>query len=609
MSGQTQDQQFVPNIELDFFNIYKLARFDQDTHNFGGFLPVTIQNASWYNNITEPTLNVKLVLPWNSAEGSSITDTVSVSYGAKSGGTVERLFRTYGATEISKIAASLGLDDIGDWFAKTMTTEYDPSSLSKNLDVQFILPLINPEKAIAEDSVKFTDTVMSALGVLQGLVYPRKYGFSYPYLLGVSIGEVYTNFKAFLRDVSIKFDGPMIDIGGKMFPQIITGTLRFINVFFYAWGDKDGSFLESMDLYKNPRVLFGEKTLGTEATNIKNNVSEYTAASNLFSLSSTSTVEGFFGKQIESIVNDSPFDSQIDESLRDTLNEIIKEPGALPSWYPSQSENFSVDYYNDVDSFLGYNNSWTDEAFQLEKFDKLNLNHLNISDSLTELNMNLFKALRSVDSIYQYKFMFEVIDPDDIRSIGRVINIFSPLGNILYQIYDAQGIIAGITKRVNGIINVGRATEIHQNPSSYSTTVSSIDVEDSSALEDFSNIIGANLLSSYHTFNALNRLNLANNVNPENLEDMAAYTAVCIGNNTMLQMEILNKHKDIFDCNDILEEKCEQLYNKKLVDSNTLNAVRKLNTNTKKIDYTYVNTMKDVLYDSLSSVYSTLVLE
>mgnify|MGYP002152694847 CR=1 FL=1 len=169
-------------------------------------------------------------------------------------------------------------------------------SLSKNLDVQFILPLINPEKAIAEDAVKFTDTVMSALGVLQGLVYPRKYGFSYPYLLGVSIGEVYTNFKAFLRDVSIKFDGPMIDIGGKMFPQIITGTLRFINVFFYAWGDKDGSFLESMDLYKNPRVLFGEKTLGTEATNIKNNVSEYTAASNLFSLSSTFTVEGFFGK-------------------------------------------------------------------------------------------------------------------------------------------------------------------------------------------------------------------------------------------------------------------------------------------------------------------------
>ena len=596
-------------IELNFFNIYKLAKFDQDNHNFGGFLPITIQNASWYNSteLNEPEgEDIKLVLPWNSSDGTSITDTVSVSYGPKNSG---RLARAYGSTILAALGEKINFEKLGDLVAKILTTEYDPNSLSKTLDIDFILPLINPQKAIANNAAKFTDTVMSSLGILQGLVYPRGYGYGYPYLLGVSVGDIYTNFKAFLRDVSIKFDGPMIDIGDKMFPQVITGTLRFINVFFYAWGDKDGSFLKEMDLYKNPRILFGEETLGTKAVNIKSAVSKYTATSSLFSPKTTSTAVGSFGKEIKATLSVSPFDFKFNESLRNRLNDVLKQPGDLPPWYPSQSENFDTNYYNTVDSFLGYNSKWTDEAFQLEKFDKLNLNHLNMSDSLSELNTNLYKVLKTVDSVYQYKYMFEAVDMDDIRSIGRVINIFSPLGNIFYQIYDAQEIISQIEDRVDGIVDVGKSTEISQNSSSYATKVANINVEDSSALEDFSNVVGANFLNSYHTSNALSRLNSANNVDPENLEDMAAYTTTCIGNNTMLQLEILDKHKEIFDCNDLLEEKCEQLYTKKLVDINTLNSIRKLNANTKKIDYVYVNTMKDILYNKLSNVHSRLALE
>ena len=58
------------------------------------------------------------------------------------------------------------------------------------------------------------------LGALQGLVYPRSFGFRYPPLLAVKLGGLYRGFKGFLREVSIRTSEEMLDLGDEMFPKM-----------------------------------------------------------------------------------------------------------------------------------------------------------------------------------------------------------------------------------------------------------------------------------------------------------------------------------------------------------------------------------------------------
>ena len=49
----------------------------------------------------------------------------------------------------------------------------------------------------------------------------------------------------------------MLDLGNEMFPMIIRGSLRFINVFMYSWSDTRNEIARSFVLSDNPQILFG----------------------------------------------------------------------------------------------------------------------------------------------------------------------------------------------------------------------------------------------------------------------------------------------------------------------------------------------------------------
>lgn len=238
--------------KYDFFSIYKLTKYSATSPQYGGFLPIYIQSTQAFagegNTLnsdadSENDPKIKFIVPWRSGE---ISDSVSVAFSRRGDNPIQQ----QGANLLSQFMSSFN-EEAGKW----ILARYDPSSLNMTLSFDFMLPLIS----LSAYPSNFVQDVREGLGALKGIVFPRSYGFSYPPLVKVTIGGLYKGFKGFINDVNIRTSEEVVDVNGEMFPLMISGTIRMINVFMYTWNKNNVNIenLGSFNINKDPSILFG----------------------------------------------------------------------------------------------------------------------------------------------------------------------------------------------------------------------------------------------------------------------------------------------------------------------------------------------------------------
>lgn len=291
----------------DFFALYGLPKYttnDSEAGTFLGYIPIEISTTKFSTNINSATgfadnvdetddsgLRVKIVLPWKPQE---LRDSVSVSFSkkTKTGNNIENIGRQF--------LASLSSNDIA---AQFLTTEYHPESLKKEIGLDFILPLTGNIKNV---NIDWVNEVRKKLGSLQGLVYPKGYLSLYPPILKVKVGNIYSGFKGYITSVELSFSEDVITLeDGSVFPLVINGTIRFINLFTYGWyaDNNEDSLTDEFNLSKNPALLFGVQTSDVYASTASMRTSPTINKSSSKAKKDSDAATGVKSPNISSVVN------------------------------------------------------------------------------------------------------------------------------------------------------------------------------------------------------------------------------------------------------------------------------------------------------------------
>ena len=186
---------------------------------------------------------------------NKISDQVSVSF--------KRRLENTAAAAAANILAGTFSDIIPDSISKILLYEYDTSSLRKEVNIPYIIPVTG-----IMGNVQAISSIRQGLNLLQGMVYPRKSGIAYPPHLALTIGGMYMRLKGFISSVSVEFDENVTTIGGVKFPLLITGSITFTCLQAFAW---DKMSLAGKDLFgeygdelilKGKALLFGLDNAG-----------------------------------------------------------------------------------------------------------------------------------------------------------------------------------------------------------------------------------------------------------------------------------------------------------------------------------------------------------
>lgn len=460
--------------KYDFFTIYGLNEYTPDNPTYGGFLPVKIKTTKLYSDETNSDADaakpdIEFNLPMAIGE---ISDGVSVSYSRRGDNTVGGQV----AQAASEWVAGLKIFDnssITENISQILLAKYDPGSLTKKLEFDFILPLTNTSSY----SANMIQNVRNAMGALQGMVYPRSFGFCYAPMVSVSIGGLYKNFKGFISDVSFRASAELINIGGEMFPVTITGSVKFINVFMYTWNEQFQNVIGSFNLKENPSLLFGFDSSST-AEVFGSGLSYGSAISN-----------SILSEEIKKINTDAKLNSIINNNMTSGLSEKTKENLRLAAL--DNTDLFNMTGETDLFNISAYtentniSNIISDPSISFAQFSEIGevLQHNNtiINDTLhsgTLFNVNLdslssiattFKNItditnRNLYSVDNYlRTMQTVLNTnalDDIRSVFRTakstVRDISRLSSSINNIANIGNILIGNTNRNLDMNNVSR---------------------------------------------------------------------------------------------------------------------------------------------------------
>jgi hypothetical protein len=319
----------VPSAQkYDFFDLYGLTVFNASNPNYYGFMPIEISMAESIDETTQhgngnvsvgdsALQGLSFKLPWLVGE---ISDSVSVS------------FTRRGANQAENILYNAVADMMQKWFNSDVLSEmimakYDPTSLTKKLDLEFILPIAlgSGQKLSKNASIA---NIRKALGALEGLVYPRGAGFGYPPLLKVSINGIHKGFKGYLTEVSIRESEEHVIYNGEMFPLVIKGSLKFVNLFMYSWSIGGHTLFGQLDLGKDPSILFGDP--------VDNGSPDFSTSTGIDNSSPAAATEN----PIPTSGNNSPFDASGMTSIGDATDlggEISNS-----EWYTTLETNGGI---------------------------------------------------------------------------------------------------------------------------------------------------------------------------------------------------------------------------------------------------------------------------
>ena len=589
MTNSMGDYSALENI--DFFQLYNLPKFNPANEfgigkelNYGGYVPIIIQNSAIYNydnTDIDNGIKIKIVLPWKVHE---ISDSVSVTYSRKGEGNTQ-WYEAFGA-----FISSIGYEEI----AKIAVSTYNAKDLNKSLDLDFILPLTNliSEGSNSSNLKDFPHEVRTKLGCLQGLVYPRYYGYLYPPLLKVTFGGLYRGFKGFLREVNIRSSEEMVDIGGQMFPLIITGSLKFTNVFLYTWSKNinfKSKFIEQFNLSKKPWILFGEdKSKPISVISIADKIKPKDSIN-------TNDIKEHVQKDIDKLVHRKTLKNlnKLDQTNINSLSAGMQK--FADNYIKMDMNKFDIDVINNIAD--GYNNIYSKiDSDQLELFNiKSNSPIINTINSIQE-------KISNIKDLSDYINILNNLDTsNNLNKILSFIKLIDSSGVVLDEKYDLvmnmYDTYIGILEKLDDInINVDFNKVSHY----YNNKDTIIDsIEEISNKQTAMETVYASTLRIEKLLDTINDINLYINSIPNNIIEMVPINSIATCSMILLQTELFNNIDDFATINTELYEKTYQLYLDKKLDYTTFNKIKDLYNISYNIDLNYINSLHDVLSNDL----------
>lgn len=578
------------SLNIDFFQTYDLIKYTANSPQYNGFLPIRIRSTPILDNKTadhDKNIEVDITLPWKVGE---ISDSVSVTY--------NRRGDALGTSTLLQYAGAL-LENAGmpHEFAKWAIAEYNPKDLTKTLDIEFILPLASSRTGAYD--LKFCKDVRTGLGALQGLVYPRAFGFQYPPFLKVDLGGIYKGFKAFLREVSLRFSEEMIDVGGEMFPQVITGNLRFINVFMYTWdsiGLDHFSVISNFSLSKQPEILFGADKLEGGSVSASANKTEKS------------------NKEVVSQKEGSAITKMIDRTKN--LNTTIINDANL------DTKSFSKNWINNDNPYSIL------QTFDKNSFDLLNQkqsNILNIIDNgqLDFLDINqigdksslihtIKNKMDSIGDIHSYaNVIFDLKNGGKLNTLGIISQIVKTsnrsLSNTIEDVRSILTIGSHILGHLEYGVDLSNAPYLFHKLQELIDYLDAMEIKKESKNKLYSGIF-ANNLKTESIYNNVNNINRTNNEISSFGDSLTPVSHLYTGFNQMLNYDIMSSGiVNIKESNKKIFEKASVLYNNKFLDKTALLKIENIMDDTDKIDVDSLASASYNLFDLLEETMRDLL--
>ncbi len=617
--------------KMDFFNLYGLPEYipsqDNRTDNYLGFMPIIIRNASFYgdevgerttidSNIGEE-FRINIKLPWLPSE---ISDSVSVSY-SRRGNVGTQLPEV-----LSRFLAKLNQD-----LANIALVEYNAQNLSKTLDLEFILPInrtlltmrgthytterseeeLSYERSpiagrFREENIEVKDfmkNVRAYLGALQGLVYPRAFGFLYPPLLSIKLGGLYRGFKGFLREVNIRTSEEMLDLGNEMFPMIIRGSLRFINVFMYSWSDTRNEIARAFVLSDNPQILFGmdykDEDLITTISGGENTPTDIPDIIDNLGISTIDVNEPNLVAIQRAYDRYRNFDYTAVNY--DNLNRVYQN-----------MKNFNIDQdFNllsfDPDFIQLINNNYNDIINNMNN-DQFNFLGIDNNNESLVLSRQIQNKIGSVQDISSYANLLINIKENDLygslTSLSRIIkSTDSELANSVRTIIDLYPPVANLLTTIDSGISLNNVAELYGN---ILRLIEILESPRSITKNNFNEAIYTDDLyieKSSYTLNEINK-NLNSDITQYN--DLAPLTTLYFSDLILLETEMLKRLDDLKYVNQLLYERSDDLKNAGLLTEGEVVKYKQVYDQAKKIDTNAANNINELLYLNLSELNEVL---
>ena len=609
--------------KMDFFNLYGIPEYkpsqDNSEDNYLGFMPIIIRNASFYGNeVGEKTsidfedgknFKIDIKLPWLPSE---ISDSVSVSYSRRGNTGVQW------PEAIAKFVANYLSGDL----ANIVLVEYNAQNLSKTLDLEFILPInrtfltaggthytidkLDNTRQFREENIEVKDfmkNVRAYLGALQGLVYPRAFGFLYPPLLSVKLGGLYRGFKGFLREVSIRTSEEMLDLGNEMFPMIIRGSLRFINVFMYSWSDTHHEIARTFVLSDNPQILFGmdykDEDLITSVSageNIPNTTP--TIINNLdiqpinIGEQNITAIQRAYDRYKNFNYNDINYEN-LNRVYQNMKNFDVNQNFNLLDFDPEIIRSIDFDYANIISSIDN---------------DQFNFLGIDSNNESLLLSKEIQNKIGSVQDISNYVNLLENIRENDLysslTSLSRILNSSSStISDSVNTVVDLYWPIVNILSTIDSGISLSNITEF------YSNILALISVLENSSLmnkSDLNEAVYTNNLYIEKSSNTLNEINKSLNSNISQYNDLAPVTTLYFSNLMLLETEILKNLNHLKNINQLIYEAAYNLKSKNILTENEVIKYKSAYDQAKKIDTIFANNINELLYTNLNTINGVL---
>lgn len=563
---------------LDFFKLFGgLPEFNSNLNNYCGFMPIVIKNARFseeYNTSidTDTSTKINIKIPWSVHE---ISDSVSVSFSRR------------GDTQISypevlgSWASQFG-GEMGQELVKMVIATYNAKDLQKSLDLEFILPLTKTRNL----SSNFPQEAREALGSLQGLCYPRGFGFLYPPLLKVIFGGLYIGFKGFLKEVSIRSSEEMIDLGGYMWPLIIKGNLRFVNVFMYSWSETI-PVPPDFNLSINPSLLFGLDKANT-ISNTKSGENPPSKITNLPNFSeNNSPVPMNLFKRLENL------------SLKSFNQESLNTFSDLTKKY---FENINESGIGEFDFSLS--NEWNNRLGSLlNEFNDNMFSGFGIDSSNPSVGLanNLYSVLGSVQHMYNYSYLIKNIKDGNL--VNSIVSLTRVIG-------DNAGFMGESLKLVLDILRIGstilKGSDLgydFQNIAFYYENLNEL-------LNAVNSISNANDLQKNNYVNTLKSEKLINTSNSivENINfsinaKMIPLASIYNATNALLLSEILKNNDKLTLVNNALYEKGYALYSNNKINRTIMNNLEQLKKVSDNISIDEMSALNEEIFSTLLEVY------
>ena len=610
-----------------------LTKTSKASDTFLGYIPIEISTTKWSSNVSDETgfaktvdeeddssLKVKLILPWKPQE---LRDSVSVNFSKKNktGNIIENITRQFAGSLLSDFT---GTDLAAQW----LTIDYNPETLKKEIGLDFILPM-GVNKSLTYD-IQWVNKVRQGLGKLQGLVYPKGFLSLYPPMLKVKVGNVYSGFKGYITSVELSFSEDVITLeDGSVFPLVINGTIRFINLFTYGWfsdNSEGASLANEFNLSLNPALLFGVQMADVHASSASMRTSPTINKSSSKAKEDSDVATGVKSPNISSVVNSvnnsSPaelnydsFKNSIAVSNRNTdiLTGFSNEDTILTNQITQYINN---DYATDDMIFSDTSNLYNEYYKNYSAISNGNLDFLGVNSNseLISSSNNIMSKVLNVNTISNYAKLIKNIKNGDVidilASLSQVTSgtsgvLNSNIRNILNS--TKVGISILRTLDISGI-NLDNIAAIYGSVEELLKYINKIDVKKPTAKDEFATAVYASTLQSQQIGSILNNVNT--NINNANVRydnqnnnlSSSVLTSLSNSSNSAISTEIYSNYDMYKQVIDSLKYKATELADSKIINTNVLNSTAKMSDYIKKVDTSSVFGVSDIYKSSLNKI-------